>query len=49
MYADTLTYSGADEDPNFDYDDEFTVMAKDLGKIRAPVGIQTYPENVIQV
>ena len=49
MYADASTYSGPDEDPNFDYDDELTVMAKDLGKVRAPSGIVTFPDNVIQV
>ena len=49
MYADASTYSGPDEDPNFDYDDELTVMAKDLGKIRAPPGIMNFPDNVNQV
>ena len=49
MYADASTYSGPDEDPKFDYDDEFTVMARDLGKDRAPEKIVTFPDNVIEV
>ena len=49
MYADASTYSGPDEDPNFDYDDEFIVMARDLGKDRAPENNMTFPDNVVPV
>jgi hypothetical protein len=31
VWADPLTYSGADEDPTFDDDDEFVFMARHLG------------------
>ena len=48
MYADASTYSGPDEDPLFDYDDELTVMAKDLGQSRAPEMPSNFPENVIK-
>ena len=51
MYADASTYSGPDEDPMFDYDDELTVMAKDLGQARlAPEqsSFSNFPENVIK-
>ena len=31
VYADPKTFSGPDEDPNFDGDDEFVFMARHLG------------------
>jgi hypothetical protein len=48
MYADPNTYSGPDEDPNFDSDDELVFMARHLGKTR--VGKSTpMPQNVKKV
>ena len=35
VYADSQTYSGPDEDPNFDQDDELVFMARHLGSYRA--------------
>ena len=35
VYADAKTYSGADEDPNFDADDELVFMARHIGTHRA--------------
>ena len=32
VYADPNTYSGPDENPNFDKDDEFVFMARHLGE-----------------
>ena len=34
MYADPNTFSGPDEQPLFDFDDQLVVMAKDLGALR---------------
>ena len=34
VYSDPNTYSGPDEQPLFDFDDELVVMAKDLGFMR---------------
>ena len=35
VYADSKTYSGADEDPNFDADDELVFMSRHVGTHRA--------------
>ena len=32
VYSDLNTFSGPDEEPLFDLDDELVVMAKDLGE-----------------
>lgn len=36
VWADAGTYSGPDEDPFFDEDDEFVFMARHLGSKRPP-------------
>ena len=48
VYSDTTTYSGPDEQPLFDTDDELVVMAKDLGDIR-PEKLVAKPKYVQQV
>merc|ERR1711963_169990 len=45
VYSDPNTFSGPDEDPTFDFDDELVVMAKDLGDI-APSKSVIRPKNV---
>ena len=49
VYSDPSTYSGPDEEPLFDFDDELVVMAKDLGKTIRPEDGSEGPENVQQV
>ena len=48
VYSDPNTFSGPDEDPTFDFDDELVVMAKDLGDI-APAKSVIKPKNVKEV
>ena len=48
VYADPLTFSGKDEQPLFDLDDELVVMAKDLGPIK-PVKDPSFPSMVRKV
>ena len=46
-YADPFTYSGADEDPRFDADDELVLMIGDAGE-RAPVAA-ALPEGTLLI
>ena len=46
VFADSSTYSGSDEDPLFDEDDELALMARHLGQ-KAPYP-NTIPESAIQ-
>ena len=48
VYSDPNTYSGPDEQPLFDFDDELVVMAKDLGNMR-PEKLAAKPKFVKQV
>lgn len=48
MYADAQTFSGLDEDPTFDFDDELVLMAKDLGPIK-PMANVALPQKVRKV
>lgn len=47
VFADSSTYSGSDEDPLFDEDNELALMARHLGQ-KAPYP-NTIPDNVQQV
>jgi hypothetical protein len=48
VYSDPSTYTGPDFDPEFDFDDELVVMAKDLGQVRLE-DTSKRPRNVQQV
>ena len=56
VYADSNTYSGPDEDPTFDSDDELVFMARHMSTNKAtlikngwiPFLTHSYPENVQQ-
>ena len=48
VYSDPNTFSGPDEQPVFDFDDELVVMAKDLGDIR-PAKSVLRPKYVLEV
>ena len=48
VFADSSTYSGRDDNPLFDEDDELALMARHLGP-RASHTITTFPKNVQQV
>merc|ERR1712156_1299504 len=47
VYSDPNTYSGPDEQPLFDFDDELVIMAKDLGNMR-PAKSDTKPKYVLK-
>ena len=45
VYADTETYSGGDEDPALDKNDEIVFMAKDLGERN---NRKTAPDGIVE-
>lgn len=49
VYADAKTYSGPDENPLFDEDDELVFMARHTGKKWNPSVVKTLPFGVQQV
>merc|ERR1740129_2570551 len=49
VYADSETYSGPDEDPNFDQDDELVFMARHLGSYRARRNQFIFNDNFAEV
>ena len=48
VFADSSTYSGRDDNPLFDEDDELALMARHLGP-RASHTTTKFPKNVQQV
>ena len=48
VFADSSTYSGRDDNPLFDEDDELALMARHLGP-RASFTTAKFPKNVQQV
>ena len=48
VFADSSTYSGRDDNPLFDEDDELALMARHLGP-RASFTTTKFPKNVQQV